>query len=47
MSSSSASRALGMNAQELEANRRLTDRVVHDLNRDPELPHPDAIMLPA
>ena len=25
---------LGMNAQELEANRRLTDHVVHDLNRE-------------
>ena len=33
---------LGMNAQELEANQRLTDHVVHDLNRVPELPYPDA-----
>ena len=33
---------LGMNAQELEANPRLTDHVVHDLNREPELPYADA-----
>ena len=32
---------LGMNAQELDANRRLTDHVVHDLNREPELPYSD------
>lgn len=29
---------LGMNAEELDANPRLTDSVVHDLNRTPELP---------
>lgn len=29
---------LGMNAAELAANPRLTERVVHDLNRDPALP---------
>ncbi len=29
---------LGMNADELQANRRLTDHVVHDLNRDAHLP---------
>jgi SAM-dependent methyltransferase len=33
---------LGMNAQELERNPRLDEFVVHDLNRAPELPHPDA-----
>ena len=33
---------VGMNAAELEANRRLTDRVVHDLNADPALPYGDA-----
>lgn len=33
---------LGMNAAELEHNERLTDRVVHDLNRDPILPFADA-----
>ncbi len=32
---------LGMNAQELEANGRLTEWTVHDLNREPELPYPD------
>lgn len=32
---------LGMNAAELAANDRLTDRVIHDLNRDPALPFPD------
>ena len=31
-----------MNAQELEANPRLSDQVVHDLNRKPELPYRDA-----
>jgi SAM-dependent methyltransferase len=31
---------LGMNRVELEANRRLTDIAVHDLNVDPELPFP-------
>ena len=30
---------LGMNAAELAANPRLTDRVVHDLNADPILPY--------
>ncbi|MDJ0850288.1 MAG: methyltransferase domain-containing protein [Myxococcota bacterium] len=30
---------LGMNGAELEANPRLTEHVVHDLNRDPELPY--------
>jgi SAM-dependent methyltransferase len=33
---------LGMNAVELEANPRLTERLVHDLNRDPRLPFEDA-----
>ena len=33
---------LGLNARELEANLRLTDRAVHDLNADPRLPYPDA-----
>jgi SAM-dependent methyltransferase len=33
---------LGMNAQELAANPRLSEWRVHDLNRDPELPWPDA-----
>lgn len=32
---------LGMNAEELEANPRLTDCVVHDLNERPELPYED------
>ena len=32
---------LGMNAQELEANPRLTEHVVHDLNREPALPYAD------
>jgi SAM-dependent methyltransferase len=32
---------LGMNGAELAANTVLTERVVHDLNRDPELPWPD------
>ena len=32
---------LGMNEQELAANPRLSEHVVHDLNRDPELPYPD------
>jgi SAM-dependent methyltransferase len=31
---------LGMNRRELDANPRLTARVVHDLNRDPSLPFP-------
>ena len=33
---------LGMNAQELERNPRLTDFTVHDLNVAPRLPYPDA-----
>ena len=32
---------LGMNAAELDANPVLTERVVQDLNRNPELPWPD------
>jgi SAM-dependent methyltransferase len=32
---------LGMNREELDANSRLTERVVHDLNREPRLPFPD------
>lgn len=32
----------GMNAAELERNPSLTDRLVRDLNREPELPLPDA-----
>jgi SAM-dependent methyltransferase len=32
---------LGMNAAELEANGRLTERVVHNLNREPRLPWPN------
>jgi SAM-dependent methyltransferase len=33
---------LGMNPTELAANPRLTEWVVHDLNRDPRLPYGDA-----
>jgi SAM-dependent methyltransferase len=33
---------LGMNAEELARNPRLDDHVVHDLNRQPELPYADA-----
>ena len=33
---------LGMNAEELAANPRLTEWLVHDLNRDPRLPYGDA-----
>jgi SAM-dependent methyltransferase len=33
---------LGMNAQELAANRRLSEWTVHDLNRKPALPYADA-----
>lgn len=33
---------LGMNAEELRHNGRLAERRVHDLNRDPRLPFPDA-----
>ncbi|GFK93941.1 27-O-demethylrifamycin SV methyltransferase [Fundidesulfovibrio magnetotacticus] len=33
---------LGMNAQELAANPLLAERVVHDLNKSPLLPFPDA-----
>ena len=32
---------LGMNAAELEANPRLTESVVHDLNENPHLPYED------
>ena len=32
---------LGMNAVELDHNPQLTDRVVHDLNANPELPYED------
>ncbi|MBI3954374.1 MAG: methyltransferase domain-containing protein [Chloroflexi bacterium] len=34
---------LGLNAVELQENPQLDDRVVHDLNRDPRLPFPDAV----
>ncbi len=34
--------ATGMNREELEANPRLTDFEVHDLNADPKLPFEDA-----
>jgi len=34
----SAMTGLGMNEKELAANPQLTERVIHDLNRDPELP---------
>lgn len=33
---------LGMNAEELAANPRLTDYVIHDLNEQPTLPYEDA-----
>ena len=33
---------LGLNRNELEANPALTERVIHDLNRDPKLPFADA-----
>lgn len=33
---------LGMNAEELAANPLLTERIIHDLNRQPLLPFPDA-----
>ncbi len=33
---------LGLNAKELARNPALTERVIHDLNRDPHLPFPDA-----
>lgn len=33
---------LGLNLVELEANPRLTERVVHDLNRDPGIPWPNS-----
>jgi SAM-dependent methyltransferase len=33
---------LGLNERELAANRSLTERVLHDLNRDPRLPLDDA-----
>jgi SAM-dependent methyltransferase len=32
---------LGLNAAELERNEALTERIVHDLNRDPTLPFAD------
>lgn len=32
---------LGMNDEEMAANRQLTDQVVHNLNRDPHLPYDD------
>jgi len=32
---------LGMNTQELAANGRLSEKTVHDLNKDPELPYAD------
>jgi hypothetical protein len=32
---------LGLNEEELQRNPRLTDRLVHDLNREPRLPFPD------
>jgi SAM-dependent methyltransferase/FKBP-type peptidyl-prolyl cis-trans isomerase 2 len=35
---------LGMNAEELAANRRAEGRIVQDLNRDPVLPFPDAVL---
>ncbi len=34
---------LGLNRAELKANPDLTERVVHDLNRDPRLPFADAV----
>ncbi|MCO5189273.1 MAG: class I SAM-dependent methyltransferase [Anaerolineae bacterium] len=33
---------LGLNSAELAANPRLAERVIHDLNRDPALPYPEA-----
>ena len=33
---------LGMNAEEMAANPQLDDWVIHDLNREPRLPFPDA-----
>src|SRR5688572_28690354 len=33
---------LGMNATELGENHQLTGHVIHDLNKTPELPFPDA-----
>lgn len=33
---------LGLNRNELAGNPALTDHVIHDLNRDPRLPFPDA-----
>ena len=33
---------LGMNAEELAANPRLNEWLVQDVNREPELPYPDA-----
>jgi SAM-dependent methyltransferase len=34
---------LGMNAEEMADNPQLDEWVVHDLNRDPHLPFPDAV----
>ncbi len=33
---------LGLNRNELLANKELSDRIVHDLNRNPRLPFPDS-----
>lgn len=33
--------ALGMNEEELKANKEVTEYVVHDLNLEPALPFPD------
>jgi SAM-dependent methyltransferase len=32
---------LGMNAEEMAANRQLSEHMVHNLNREPRLPYPD------
>jgi hypothetical protein len=34
---------LGMNAEELEQNARLAERMVHDVNQDPRLPFSDGV----
>jgi SAM-dependent methyltransferase len=34
---------LGLNGNELARNRALTERVIHDLNRDPRLPFPEGM----
>jgi hypothetical protein len=36
---------LGMNGEELAANPRATERVVHDLNRDPTLPFGEGVSM--